>query len=951
MKYPTPVVQTATGCSPNLRSVFWALLLLFGISAMCRVSASEDRATARRLLELSHQNQLGEPEAVAAAGLLDHVDPFVRGMAEWALAMKVGHENNGQRIVWPAEQSPEWFRRWQSLPADKLVEFDWVRQAVSAGLDRDDAKLLASVDTMLDRARQMRNAFALRHPNEARAEAIAAAMLDLQAAREKLATTIGHATADDASRASSWLAARRSLRTIAMANPAVDFDRLLLATHHAAHTPRNITRTFSWQHKPGGDLVILNGTDPTASRQPLLEGRLGPGHVRGFDLRWDAQRVAFAYARQPHWPPDRDTTTAAGEGTASHELRKTHPPLQLFEIAIDGAGTADEGGQPIALRQLTDDPYWNDFEPTYCPDGSIVFASDRCGRAAECGVFNYDIANPNLYRLSATAAGSATGISPGAQMPGACATFEDVVFGPPQRVTDSKDLDRHPYCLNDGRVVYTHWEYQERHFMEVHSLWTVRPDGRMSDALFKQHMKAPLALRSARPVPRSSKLVAIATGHHTFACGSVVLIDPSIGMNDAAAISVITPGVRLQEGSMAGTPPSEGGVRDDGGLYTTPCALSEDCFLASYAYARPKCSALGGVDSNGLAVYLIDVYGNRELIYRDLLLSSVHAVPVAARPLPDRLPELAEDRDRGQAVCYVSDVYEGLDGIPRGTARYLRISQHVGWPLDAERGMAPYFADAAYQKQFGYSSWSPVRVIGTVPVHEDGSASFYVPADTAVYFQLLDERFMELRRMRSFVSLQHGETRGCRGCHESQGKTPPARLGPSLAMLQPPEQPAPPPWGSDRLLGYEWLVQPVLDRHCVSCHGAKEPDGGIDLSGLRAEDGLLRSYRTMFGGPAGTPSAASSLVSVADRFSDSSVTQPKQFGSHRSRLITVLREDPLHVREVRMDEADWISLVTWIDCNAPYYDRFINKRPGDGGRPTRDVDPSETQRLANHRNP
>jgi hypothetical protein len=940
-----PATRNAPDGSPASRLVFfWIPLLLAGFSTVSLTSASEDRSAARRLLESAHQNQLGEPEAVAAAELLDHADAFVRGMAEWALAMKVGHENNGQRIVWPAEQSPAWFPRWRNLSADLLVEFDWVRQAVSAGLDHDDAKLLASVDTMLDRARRMQTAFSLRHPGDARANVIGTALLDLQATREQLAEQIGQASADDASRAASWLAARRSLRAIAMANPAVNFDRLLMATHHAAHTPRNITRTFSWQHKPGGDLVILDGAHPAAPSRLLLDGRLGPGHVRGFDLRWDAERVVFAYARQPHWPPDRDTTTAAGEGTAAHELRKTHPPLRLFEIAIDRAEAADDVGQALGLRQLTDDPYWNDFEPAYCPDGSIVFASDRCGRAAECGPFNYDIANPNLYRLTAE-----NGTGSGARTLAACPISRDSMFGPPQRVTDSKDLDRHPYVLNDGRVVYTHWEYQERHFMEVHSLWTVRPDGRMSDALFKQHMKAPLALRSARPVPGSGKLVAIATGHHTFAYGSVVLIDPSVGMNTAAAISVITPGVRLQEGSMAGIPPTEGGVRDDGGLYTTPCALSEDCFLASYAYARPKCSALGGVDSNGLAVYLIDVYGNRELIYRDLLLSSVHAVPIATRPVPDRLPELAEDRERGQAVCYVSDVYQGLDGIPRGTARYLRISQHVGWPLDPQRGMAPYFADAAYQKQFGYSSWSPVRVIGTVPVHEDGSASFYVPADTAVYFQLLDERFMELRRMRSFVSLQHGETRGCRGCHESQGKTPPVQLGPSLAMLQPPEQPAPPPWGSDRLLGYEWLVQPILDRHCVSCHGADQPDGGIDLSGHREEDGLLRSFRTMFGGSAGTTSAAPTLVSVADRFSDSSVTKPKQFGSHRSRLITVLLEDPLHVREVRMDEADWFSLVTWVDCNAPYYDRFINKRPVDGGKPSRDVDPEETARLADHR--
>ena len=482
--------------------------------------------------------------------------------------------------------------------------------------------------------------------------------------------------------------------------------------------------------------------------------------------------------------------------------------------------------------------------------------------------------------------------------------------------------------------------------MEVHSLWTVRPDGLMSDAVFKQHMKTPLALRSARSVPGSNKVVAIATGHHTFAYGSVVLIDPSQGLNTAEAIQVITPGVRLQEGAMVGTAPSQGGVRDEGGLYQSPFALSEDCFLVSYAYARPDCSALGGVDSNGFAVYLIDVYGNRELIYRDRLMSCVSPIPLMRRPLPAQVPNLAADRSHGDAVCYVADVYEGLEVIPRGTARYLRVAQHVGWPLDADCGMAPYFADAAYQKQFAYWSWSPVRVIGTVPVSDDGSACFRVPADTAVYFQVLDDRFMELRRMRSFVSLQHGETRGCRGCHETQGKSPRTGWGSALALQRPPVGPAPPPWGSDRLLGYEWLIQPILDQHCVRCHGPHCADGDIDLSGQRSEDGLLRSFRTMFGDRSNGQSSGKTLVSIADRFSDSSVTKPKQFGSHRSPLVTVLLNDPLHQREVQLNDVEWYSLVTWIDCNAPYYDRFINKRPADGGEPRRDVEPDPAGRLA-----
>jgi hypothetical protein len=237
-----------------------------------------------------------------------------------------------------------------------------------------------------------------------------------------------------------------------------------------------------------------------------------------------------------------------------------------------------------------------------------------------------------------------------------------------------------------------------------------------------------------------------------------------------------------------------------------------------------------------------------------------------------------------------------------------------------------YIPGNAGSQRIDFQSWSPVRVFGTVPVEADGSAYFEVPADTAIYFQALDEQHMEVVRMRSFVSLKEGEVRGCRGCHESQGRAPAAPSRHLLAIRRPPSTPAPPPWGADRLVGYEWLIQPVLDRRCVGCHGARKPDGGLDFSAARAPDGLLQSYRTMFGMLPGRKKGVRPLVSCSDRFSNADVTQPKQFGSHKSPLIQVLLEDELHKKEVRLTPTEWLSLVTWVDANAPYHDFFRNKR-------------------------
>ena len=863
-------------------------------SALAKVPAAS-LPVAELLLRLAEKNKLGDDLAVLAGELLHNHDPFVRGMAQWAISMKVGGENNGQQSVWPRTESPQWYENWRELSFGALLEADWVRQAVSLGLHGDQGKLLASVDAMIERAEGMSVDFrrSAANANENAAD-VEREVGELRAVRGKLA---GPAAGEpvilpDVQRA--WLDARRVMRRIVLANPAVDFENIVFVRQFAPHTVRNITRSYAWKHKPGGDISILSDleSDSTAKVRHLLAGRLGPGYVWGLDLAWDADRVVFAYAKQPNWPPAVNTADYKIEGTNVFELRKHHQPLHIFEATLDGS----------KITQLTDDPYWSDFEPTYCADGRVVFASDRCGRAAECGNDAYDHTNPNLYVMRPD----------GTQV---------------RQLTDSKDIDRYPHSLDDGRIAYTHWEYQERHFMEVHALWTIRPDGSMSDALYKHHMRAPCGLRDTRSVPSSSKLVAVATGHHTFAYGPVVVVDPRHGMNNEAGLRVVTPGVAPQEGPMAGTPVPQGGVLDQGGLYQTPWALDENCFLAAYSYARPGCTAPAGADSNGFGLYVIDSYGNRELLYRDPVYSCSFPVPLKTRRRPPMVPDVVEESADSYATCYVTNVYDGMAGVPRGTVKYIRVAQHVGWPFDEEHGQMDYIPGVAGQENPAFQSWSPGRVIGDVPVAADGSACFKVPADTAVYFQALDENRMEVYRMRSMVSLKAGEVRGCRGCHESQAKSPIAAGSIPVALRKPAELPTPPPWGADRLLGYEWLVQPILDRHCVDCHGQEDPEGKLDFTSTRSADGLMQSYRTMFGLAPGSTTRGRLLVSCSDRFSNADVTRPMQFGSHKSPLIRVLLDDQLHRDEVHLDAASWRSLVTWVDANAPYHDRFLNKRP------------------------
>ncbi len=121
-------------------------------------------------------------------------------------------------------------------------------------------------------------------------------------------------------------------------------------------------------------------------------------------------------------------------------------------------------------------------------------------------------------------------------------------------------------------------------------------------------------------------------------------------------------------------------------------------------------------------------------------------------------------------------------------------------------------------------------------------------------------------------------------------------------------------------MGYEALIQPILNERCVSCHGRDDPDGGLELSDTPTGDGFYQSFATLFGRRA-DGQMAEPWISVANRLSDSSVTQPFEFGSHRSRLIGVLRNDPLHQAEAQLSPQQWKTLVTWIDAHAPYHDR------------------------------
>ena len=615
--------------------------------------------------------------------------------------------------------------------------------------------------------------------------------------------------ATDATRRELYLQVRWIVRGLVFSNPLFSFDRLLFVKRFTQETyPDVCLNHMPWVSRPGGDLCSLSamvgqklstalaapagtGVSPrvsaggkTAALRPapvanlryLLNGALGPGHIHGTDLWWDGTRIVFGYARAESNEPPKGWLDRA----RSYHFRRTVEPIHIYEVRIDGRN----------LRQLTSGE-WSDLDPTYTPSGDIVFVSERCGTSLQCNEYDKDETSCNLYVMKADGSGI-------------------------RRLSANKDGDYLPHTLDDGSVGYLRWEYHERSWAFIQSIWTIRPDGTGADALFKQHFVNPWSLEDTRSIPGSKKLVCIAAGHHTLAAGPLVVADPALGINNSKGLSIVTPDVKPPEGGMDGVPVPEGGTQDGGGLYSTPWALSEKLFLAAYSYSNKE------TEPKGYALYLLDVFGNKELIHRDPAISCFIPIPLRPRPRPPVLPDLV-DLAEDHATCLLSDVSFGSEAIA-DRIRYVRIAEPVGWPYDNQLGGQRYGEKGPH-----LINWTPIRILGDVPVERDGSAHFEVPADTMVYFQLLDENRMELRRMRSFISFQPGEHRACAGCHETRAQTPRPHPAPLAASL-PPQKLIPPPWG-DRPVSFLRDIQPILDRHCVECHSGLKPAGGLDFGG------------------------------------------------------------------------------------------------------------------------
>jgi Hydrazine synthase alpha subunit middle domain/WD40-like Beta Propeller Repeat len=536
-------------------------------------------------------------------------------------------------------------------------------------------------------------------------------------------------------------------------------------------------------------------------------------------------------------------------------------PYRICEANVDGTG----------LRQVTDSNY-DDVDPCYLPDGRIVFVSTRCRRVVLChNVFTVSV----LYTMSPDGS--------------------DVRCISPNTVNEFT-----PSILADGRITFTRWEYVDKHVGNNQSMWVANPDGTSPVHMSGEHW-GPITMWEPRQVPGSSKIVCTLAPHMPIAVGPIALVDPADVCTSPAKYENLNPEMPA--------PHHFGWARTDVGYYCDPYPLSEDFHVVSYGYGPDD------REPTGYALYLLDRWNNRDLIYRDPDLSCFEAFPVMARERPPVLPPVPPS-DQPVGRFFVMDVYQGLTGIERGAVKYLRVIEEVPKPVSAD--IIGFGLQNPAISNYGH--YVVKKLWGEVPVEPDGSVYFEAPANAALYFAAVDANYMELQRMRALTMAAPGETVSCVGCHEHRTTAPPNTL--PVALRHAPLS-ITPPIGGVHGADFAYDAQPVLTRNCASCHSGDKPAGNLDLSpdptnifNVAYENLTSRGY-----------------VSYVDvRRADSlPLRPPMYYGSHASKVIEVL--ETTHKDRVHLSPEDFRRLVTWIDCNAPYYGTYVYSRPGTvGGR-------------------
>lgn len=620
-------------------------------------------------------------------------------------------------------------------------------------------------------------------------------------------------------------------RAILLANPLLNGDKILTVRYQLGNRDRRAmapelgTQSNNWSNQESArrkgfnaDIVELSNLRDEVQIRTIYKPD-NTSSIADLKLHWDGDRAMFTQTMSDNrW--------------------------NVFEVKLNNAD----------CKKLIDNPEpdLEFYDGTYLPDGRIIANSNIGYQGVPCVNGSDPVGNMVLYTPQSKNL---------------------------RRLTFDQDANWNPVIMNNGRVMYTRWEYTDLTHYYTRIVMNMNPDGTEQKALYGSGSMFPNSTFDVQPLPGyTSAFVGIISGHHGVArSGRLILFDPAKARKGVAGM--------LQEIPHRNRPIVEE-VKDrlvDGvwPQFIKPSPLNDTYFLVA-----------AKLDKNDLwGIYLVDKFDNVTCLHK--MEGEGYISPIAVRKTvtPPAIPDRVKLDDK-QATVFIQDIYEGegLKGIPRGTVKSLRLHAYE-------------YAYVQTQSDHNWhgiqSGWDIKRMLGTVPVEEDGSVIFKIPANTPVSIQPLDKDGVAVQWMRSWLTGQPGEIVSCVGCHEDQNQIViPKRV---IASQKAPHA-LTPPEGGTRSFTFDLEVQPILDRACIACHNGEGK--AFDLHGGK-KDG--RGYGTSY-------LNLHPYVHRQGGEGDMVVLYPYEYHPNTSELVRLLKKGHYNVQ---LTDAEWRKIYNWIDYNAP----------------------------------
>ena len=378
-------------------------------------------------------------------------------------------------------------KNWNGIPRKRLRAEALDRQALIWPEDKDPLDIV------------IRRTDALLQHFEKEGRIAASSLAEFETQLNQLAAS-AKSTSDAELRKTLFMQVCQLRRKLAMANPLLDFEHIvcMLEQPGNARIVEQARACYPGHSKGGGPIVIRNFKSQATIEKPLAgtsvtsgpwQGKELTGLFSGLELSYDATQLLLAA-----------TTDAA--------------VWHVFRLNLATG----------RLEQLTDGPH-DDFDPHELPSGRIVFTSTRRGGVGRCVL----VPQALTYTLHSMEPDGSDIV---------CLSFHET-------------NEWQPTISHAGKIVYTRWDYVDRHWGSAHHFWQCFPDGRdprnyhgnyplpwsampvntpPEEVLPEQYGKKafvygrvlrPDAELSFRPVPDSPKYTASAVGHHEGFSGRV----------------------------------------------------------------------------------------------------------------------------------------------------------------------------------------------------------------------------------------------------------------------------------------------------------------------------------------------------------------------------------------------------------------------------------------------